>query len=77
MIPSSLRMQGARLVSRMLAGSGRTTAPQTRWAKFPEMVRAGEDLTALYQLAYALFLPDFQERLLSDAQRSRRACSTA
>jgi asparagine synthase (glutamine-hydrolysing) len=67
-IPSFLRMQGARLVSRMLAGSGGTTAPQTRWAKFPEMVQAGEDLTALYQLAYALFLPDFQERLLSDVQ---------
>ena len=55
-------------VSRMLAGSGGTTAPQTRWAKFPEMVRAGEDLVALNQLAYALFLPDFQERLLSDVQ---------
>jgi len=67
-IPSSLRMQGARLVSRILAGSGRTTAPQTRWAKLPEMVRAGEDLTALYQLAYALFLPDYQERLLADAR---------
>ena len=53
----------------MLAGSGRTIAPQTRWAKLPEMVRAGEDLTALYQLAYALFLPDFQERLLSDGPR--------
>ena len=65
-IPSSLRVLGAGLVSRMLAGSGGTTAPQTRWAKFPDMVRAGEDLTALYQLAYALFLPDFQERLLSD-----------
>ncbi len=71
-IPSWLRTQGARLVSRMIAGSGQTTAPQTRWAKLPEMVRAGEDLTALYQLAYALFLPDFQERLLSDAQCSDR-----
>ena len=73
-IPSSLRMQGARLVSRLLAGSGRTTAPQTRWAKFPEMVRAGENLTALYQLAYALFLPDFQERLLSDVQSHDGMC---
>ncbi len=72
LIPSWLRTQGARLVSRMIAGSGQTTAPQTRWAKLPEMVRAGEDLTALYQLAYALFLPDFQERLLSDAQSSDR-----
>jgi asparagine synthase (glutamine-hydrolysing) len=67
-IPASLRTSGARLVSRILAGSGRTIAPQTRWAKFPDMVRAGEDLAALYQLAYALFLPEFQDRLLSDAQ---------
>jgi asparagine synthase (glutamine-hydrolysing) len=67
MIPAPLKMQAARLASRMLAGAGGTTAPQTRWAKLPEMVRAGEDLTALYQLAYALFLPDFQERLLADA----------
>jgi asparagine synthase (glutamine-hydrolysing) len=74
MIPSWLRTQGAHLVSRMLAGGGQTTAPQTRWAKLPEMVRAGEDLTALYQLAYALFLPDFQERLLSDAQDNGHLC---
>jgi asparagine synthase (glutamine-hydrolysing) len=50
-VPSFLRMQGARLVSRMLAGSGGTMAPQTRWAKLPELIRAGEDLSALYQLA--------------------------
>jgi asparagine synthase (glutamine-hydrolysing) len=74
LIPSSLRMQGARLVSRLLAGSARTTAPQTRWAKFPEMVRAGENLMALYQLAYALFLPDFQDRLLSDGRDSKGMC---
>lgn len=40
--------------------------PQTRWAKLPDMVRRGDDLLALYQLAYALFLPGFQERLLAD-----------
>ncbi len=37
---------------------------QTRWAKLPEMVRRGDDLLSLYQLAYAQFLPDFQEQLL-------------
>ncbi len=45
-----------------LAGGG--VAPQTRWAKLPEMVRNGDDLLSLYQLAYALFLPDFQRELL-------------
>src|SRR5262249_49809487 len=39
--------------------------PQTRWAKLPEMVRHGDDLLALYQLAYALFLPGFQHELLA------------
>ena len=36
---------------------------QSRWAKLPEMIRRGDDLLALYQLAYALFLPDFQADL--------------
>jgi asparagine synthase (glutamine-hydrolysing) len=65
LVPAAWRSRAARLVSRMLAGSDRAIAPQTRWAKFPDMVRAGDDLTALYQLAYALFLPDFQSQLLS------------
>ena len=38
---------------------------QTRWAKFPDMVRHGDDLITLYQLAYALFLPGFQRELLA------------
>jgi asparagine synthase (glutamine-hydrolysing) len=38
--------------------------PQTRWAKLPEMMRARGDLLAIYQLAYALFLPDFERELL-------------
>jgi asparagine synthase (glutamine-hydrolysing) len=38
--------------------------PQTRWAKLPEMVRRGNNLLSLYQLAYALFLPDFQRQLM-------------
>ena len=67
MMPAALRILGARVVSRLLAGGGGVTPPQTRWAKLPEMVRAEEDLTALYQLAYALFLPDFQGRLLRSA----------
>ena len=45
-------------------GSG-AMPPQTRWAKLPEMIRQGADLPALYQLAYTLFLPDFQRELLA------------
>ena len=62
-LPGTLRAGGARLASRILAGPAGDTPPQTRWAKLPDMVRSGGDLISLYQLAYALFLPDFQDRL--------------
>jgi asparagine synthase (glutamine-hydrolysing) len=44
---------------------GGAMPPQTRWAKLPDMIRRGEDLLALYQLAYALFLPATQQELLA------------
>jgi asparagine synthase (glutamine-hydrolysing) len=46
-------------------GKAGAVAAQTRWAKLPEMVRSGGDLLRLYQLSYALFLPDFQAELLN------------
>lgn len=48
-----------------LRRSKSTVAPQTRWAKLPDMVRHGDDMLMLYQLAYALFLPEFQSELLA------------
>ena len=38
--------------------------PQTRWAKLPDMLANGDDPLALYQLAYALFVPASQRKLL-------------
>lgn len=68
LIPVRAKLLAAQVVARLLpATRGSNIPPQTRWAKFPDMVRAGDDLLALYQLAYALFLPDFQGRLLIDA----------
>src|SRR5262249_33264276 len=64
-VPGGLNVAVAELASRFLSRSGKTVPPQTRWAKLPEMVRRGDDLVALYQLAYALFLPDFQRELLA------------
>jgi asparagine synthase (glutamine-hydrolysing) len=64
-VPRSLQVVAAKLASRLLCRSGKTVPPQTRWAKLPEMVRHGDDLLALYQLAYALFLPGFQRELLA------------
>ena len=64
-VPRSLQTALARLATWPLRRSGGTMPPQTRWAKLPEMVRHGDDLLALYQLAYALFLPGFQQELLA------------
>ena len=64
-VPRSLRINAARVATWPMRCGVKTVAPQTRWAKLPEMVRNGDDLLALYQMAYALFLPDFQHELLS------------
>ena len=64
-IPRSLQTAVARLATWPLRRAGGTIQPQTRWAKLPEMVRHGDDLLALYQFAYALFLPGFQHELLA------------
>ena len=65
LVPRGLQVAAARLATWPLRRSGGTVPPQTRWAKLPEMVRHGDDLLALYQLAYALFLPGFQRELLA------------
>jgi asparagine synthase (glutamine-hydrolysing) len=64
-VPRSLQTAAAMLATWPLRRSGGMVPPQTRWAKLPDMVRHGDDLLALYQLAYALFLPGFQHELLA------------
>jgi asparagine synthase (glutamine-hydrolysing) len=64
-LPRSLHVAAAKLASRFICRSGKAMPPQTRWAKLPEMVHRADDLLALYQLAYALFLPGFQRELLA------------
>jgi asparagine synthase (glutamine-hydrolysing) len=64
-VPRSLRTAAATLATWPLRSSGGAMPPQTRWAKLPDMVRHGDDLLTLYQLAYALFLPEFQHDLLA------------
>jgi asparagine synthase (glutamine-hydrolysing) len=64
-VPRGLRVAAATLATWPLRRSGGAMPPQTRWAKLPEMVRHSDDLLALYQLAYALFLPGFQRELLA------------
>jgi asparagine synthase (glutamine-hydrolysing) len=64
-VPRGLQVAAATLATWPLRRSGGAVPPQTRWAKLPEMVRHGDDLLALYQVAYALFLPGFQRELLA------------
>ena len=64
-VPRSLQTAAATLATWPLRYSGGMMPPQTRWAKLPDMVRHGDDLLRLYQLAYALFLPGFQPELLA------------
>jgi asparagine synthase (glutamine-hydrolysing) len=64
-VPRGLQVAAATLATWPLRRCGGAVPPQTRWAKLPEMVRRGDDLLALYQLAYALFLPGFQRELLA------------
>jgi asparagine synthase (glutamine-hydrolysing) len=64
-VPREFQVAAASLATWPLRRSGGAVPPQTRWAKLPEMVRQGDDLLALYQLAYAIFLPGFQRDLLA------------
>lgn len=68
-VPTGLRVALARLFASLKQPGSRAIAPQTRWAKLPDMARRGDDLLALYQMAYALFLPAFQRQLLGETAR--------
>ncbi len=62
--PRALRVAAASLATWPLRLSAGAAPPQTRWAKFPDMVRRADDLLKLYEVAYSIFLPGFQRELL-------------
>jgi asparagine synthase (glutamine-hydrolysing) len=66
-VPRSAKRSAAYAIAALAQGfpNGGSVSPQTRWAKLPDMIDAGEDQLQQYQLAYALFLPDFHAKLLS------------
>jgi asparagine synthase (glutamine-hydrolysing) len=47
--------------------------PQTRWGKIADVARAAHDLVGLYQVSYALFTGETQERLASAAVREAQS----
>jgi len=64
-VPMGLKLTAARAVAGISRGPrNRLTKPQTRWAKLPDMIGCDGDWLGLYQHAYALFLPTFQDRLM-------------
>jgi asparagine synthase (glutamine-hydrolysing) len=63
-IPESLRVAMGRAAASAIQPSRGGFAPQTRWAKLPDMLAKSDDPLALYQLAYALFVPASQRQLL-------------
>src|SRR5262245_24108749 len=64
-VPCGVRLAAARLATWPVRHRSGAVPPQNRWAKLSDMVRRGDDLLGLYQLAYALFLPGFQRELLA------------
>jgi asparagine synthase (glutamine-hydrolysing) len=66
-LPPKVSRGAARIVAELLQPSKHGIAQQTRWAKLPAMVDRSHDLIALYQQAYALFLPEFHAQMLSEA----------
>jgi asparagine synthase (glutamine-hydrolysing) len=65
-IPANLRAAVGKIATALLRRRGGAIPPQTRWAKLSEMLSRQGDLLALYQMAYALFLPEFQRQLLGE-----------
>lgn len=66
MLPAGAVQLAARAIAAWKQPSRGAVPQQTRWAKLPDMATRGNDLLHLYQLSYALFLPDFQRSLLGD-----------
>lgn len=73
-VPRTWKGAAARGALTMLGKTrGGAVPPQTRWAKLPAMLAAGGDTVRLYQLCYALFLPELQRELLAPATRASAA----
>lgn len=67
-LPMSLKFAAAKGIAGFMHRGTTAFSPQTRWAKLPDIVRCKDDLIALYQMAYALFLPSFQNELFANPE---------
>jgi asparagine synthase (glutamine-hydrolysing) len=69
-VPESIRVASMKLVASVAQKNTGPIGPQQKWAKLPSVTRAGSDLISLYQLTYAMFLPEFQRELIADGARA-------
>lgn len=65
LMPKALCAVAGKSASWVMGRTSRHMPRQTRWAKLPEMLNRHGNLLSLYQMAYALFLPEFQSQLLA------------
>ncbi|MGE0350257.1 asparagine synthase (glutamine-hydrolyzing) [Hydrogenophaga sp.] len=68
-LPSAFSKLSASMASTFLSRPSHGHPPQTRWAKLPAIIEQGPSLLGLYQIAYALFLPQTQSALLHESIR--------
>lgn len=66
-VPKSARLALARGIARVAQRKSDAVGSQARWAKLPSMMACSDDTVQLYQLAYALFLPEYQSALLGES----------
>lgn len=64
-LPANGRVAIARAIARVADHGSGGVGGQVRWSKLPSMMANADDLLHVYQLAYALFVPDFHGKLLS------------
>lgn len=69
-MPGAFTKLATSMAGALLSRPSHGFPPQTRWAKLPAMIKQGGSLLGLYQLAYALFLPQTQRALLHESIRS-------
>lgn len=69
-LPGAFTKVAASMAETFLSRPSHGYVPQTRWAKLPAMIEQGGSLLSLYQIAYALFLPQTQSALMHESIRA-------
>jgi asparagine synthase (glutamine-hydrolysing) len=71
LLPLSLMGRGVTRAQAAFLGGTERVPPQTRWGKLGDLLAAGPDLVALYQVFYGLYTTDFLAELADRAVLAR------